>query len=70
MQLHIRHESLYFYREPVKRSIQNLCRIVRYVSDYLDACPLRGVRRGGGLESMRAEVTVSPSAQQQQQQQQ
>ena len=27
--------------------------------DYLDACPVRGVRRGGGNESMTAQVAVS-----------
>ncbi|MNH30151.1 Transglutaminase-like superfamily protein [compost metagenome] len=26
--------------------------------DYLDACPVRGVRRGGGVESMQASVQV------------
>lgn len=36
--------------------------------DYLDACPVRGVRRGGGIESMRVDVSVRTSAQQQQQQ--
>lgn len=29
-------------------------------ADYLDACPVRGVRTGGGLETMRAEVLVKP----------
>ena len=29
--------------------------------DYLDACPVRGVRRGGGAESLRATVLVSTS---------
>jgi transglutaminase-like putative cysteine protease len=38
--------------------------------DYLDACPVRGVRRGGGAEHMQVAVTVATSAQQQQQQQQ
>jgi len=35
--------------------------------DYLDACPVRGMRRGGGAESMLARVQVSslPQAQQQ-----
>ncbi|MBM4199356.1 MAG: transglutaminase family protein [Gammaproteobacteria bacterium] len=28
-------------------------------SDYLDACPVRGVRRGGGAETMSAKVEVS-----------
>jgi transglutaminase-like putative cysteine protease len=27
--------------------------------DYLDACPIRGVRRGGGAETMSAKVEVS-----------
>ncbi len=30
--------------------------------DYLDACPIRGVRRGGGAESMEAQVRVSAEA--------
>ena len=33
--------------------------------DYLDACPVRGVRRGGGLEQMEVAVSVAASAQQQ-----
>jgi len=33
--------------------------------DYLDACPVRGVRRGGGAEEMKVAVTVATSAQQQ-----
>ena len=28
--------------------------------DYLDACPVRGMRRGGGLEVMHAIARVSP----------
>lgn len=32
--------------------------------DYLDACPVRGVRHGGGLESMTAEVWVKTQQQQ------
>ena len=36
--------------------------------DYLDACPVRGVRRGGGAEEMYVAVSVATSAQQQQQQ--
>jgi transglutaminase-like putative cysteine protease len=36
--------------------------------DYLDACPVRGVRRGGGAEDMEVSVSVGSSAQQQQQQ--
>jgi transglutaminase-like putative cysteine protease len=34
--------------------------------DYLDACPVRGVRRGGGSEEMQVAVIVAASAQQQQ----
>jgi transglutaminase-like putative cysteine protease len=34
--------------------------------DYLDACPVRGVRRGGGAEEMKVAVIVAASAQQQQ----
>jgi transglutaminase-like putative cysteine protease len=33
--------------------------------DYLDACPVRGVRRGGGTEDMQVSVRVAASAQQQ-----
>jgi transglutaminase-like putative cysteine protease len=33
--------------------------------DYLDACPVRGVRRGGGAEDMHVSVIVAASAQQQ-----
>ena len=32
--------------------------------DYLDACPVRGVRRGGGAEAMEVAVIVAASAQQ------
>jgi hypothetical protein len=32
--------------------------------DYLDACPVRGVRRGGGVEEMHVMVSVAASAQQ------
>jgi transglutaminase-like putative cysteine protease len=32
--------------------------------DYLDACPVRGVRRGGGPEEMRVAVLVAASEQQ------
>lgn len=32
--------------------------------DYLDACPVRGVRRGGGPEEMKVAVMVAMSAQQ------
>ncbi|MFX1680288.1 transglutaminase family protein [Mitsuaria sp. CC2] len=35
-------------------------------ADYLDACPVRGVRTGGGLETMRAEVLVKPGTSDQQ----
>ncbi|MBC7211402.1 MAG: transglutaminase family protein, partial [Pseudomonas sp.] len=35
--------------------------------DYLDACPVRGMRRGGGTESMQAQVLVSSKPQLQQQ---
>ncbi|MBO3275615.1 transglutaminase family protein [Pseudomonas schmalbachii] len=38
--------------------------------DYLDACPVRGMRRGGGCEQMHAHVRVAPGQQQQAQQQQ
>ena len=33
--------------------------------DYMDAAPIRGVRQGGGRESMSVAVTVASSAQQQ-----
>jgi hypothetical protein len=33
--------------------------------DYLDAGPVRGVRRGGGPEELRVMVNVATSAQQQ-----
>jgi len=36
--------------------------------DYLDACPVRGMRRGGGFEHMRAQVHVTPMGQMAQQQ--
>ena len=32
--------------------------------DYLDACPVRGMRRGGGAEQMQAQVFVHPQPQQ------
>lgn len=32
--------------------------------DYLDACPVRGVRRGGGTEEMRVAVSIAASMQQ------
>ncbi|WP_422416397.1 transglutaminase family protein [Pseudomonas sp. GZD-222] len=35
--------------------------------DYLDACPVRGMRRGGGFEQMHAKVLVTPSFTAQQQ---
>ncbi|MFJ4145296.1 transglutaminase domain-containing protein [Pseudomonas sp. NPDC089734] len=31
--------------------------------DYLDACPVRGMRRGGGYEQMHAKVSVQPQVQ-------
>lgn len=31
-------------------------------ADYLDACPVRGVRLGGGVETMHAQVLVKPEA--------
>ncbi|MES2817591.1 MAG: transglutaminase family protein [Pseudomonadota bacterium] len=34
--------------------------------DYLDACPVRGVRRGGGSEEMQVQVFVAPLRQAQQ----
>ena len=34
--------------------------------DYLDACPVRGMRRGGGVEQMKAHVEASPIRVQQQ----
>lgn len=33
--------------------------------DYLDACPVRGVRRGGGPEEMQVAVSIAASVQQQ-----
>lgn len=35
--------------------------------DYLDACPVRGMRRGGGVEQMHARVDVAPLLQVQEQ---
>lgn len=35
--------------------------------DYLDACPVRGMRRGGGFEQMHAKVLVTPTLGAQQQ---
>ncbi|WAC73965.1 transglutaminase family protein [Roseateles sp. SL47] len=35
-------------------------------ADYLDACPVRGVRLGGGTETMRAQVLVKPATPDQQ----
>lgn len=32
--------------------------------DYMDACPVRGVRRGGGLEEMQVAVRIASAAQQ------
>lgn len=36
--------------------------------DYMEACPIRGVRRGGGTETMEVSVNVAAHAQSQQQQ--
>jgi transglutaminase-like putative cysteine protease len=47
----------------------NHCRLA-VGRDYLDACPVRGVRRGGGAEEMQVAVFVATSAQSQEQQQQ
>ncbi len=47
-------------------AVRNYCRLA-VGRDYLDAAPVRGVRRGGGGESMTATVLVAESAQQQQQ---
>jgi transglutaminase-like putative cysteine protease len=35
--------------------------------DYLDACPVRGMRRGGGFEQMHAKAVVAPMIQVQRQ---
>ncbi|SDQ50047.1 Transglutaminase-like enzyme, putative cysteine protease [Pseudomonas sp. UC 17F4] len=35
--------------------------------DYLDACPVRGMRRGGGFEQLHAKVLVTPTLNAQQQ---
>jgi transglutaminase-like putative cysteine protease len=43
----------------------NHCRLA-VGRDYLDACPVRGVRRGGGSEQMEVLVRVAPVAQQSQ----
>jgi hypothetical protein len=37
--------------------------------DYLDACPVRGMRRGGGIEQMHAQVEVEAAPRLQVQQQ-
>ena len=47
-------------------AVGNYCRLA-VGRDYLDAAPVRGVRRGGGGEKMEANVLVAESAQQQQQ---
>ncbi|MGO9036651.1 MAG: transglutaminase family protein [Steroidobacteraceae bacterium] len=47
-------------------AIRTYCRLA-VGRDYLDAAPVRGVRHGGGGESMEAAVMVAESAQQQQQ---
>jgi hypothetical protein len=31
--------------------------------DYLEACPVRGVRRGGGEEAMKVEVSIHANQQ-------
>jgi transglutaminase-like putative cysteine protease len=46
-------------------AIRTYCRLA-VGRDYLDAAPVRGVRQGGGGESMTATVLVAESAQQQQ----
>jgi transglutaminase-like putative cysteine protease len=46
-----------------KSAHTNYCRLA-VGRDYLDACPVRGVRRGGGHEDMQVIVTVGASAQQ------
>jgi len=40
----------------------NHCRLA-VGRDYLEACPVRGVRRGGGQEAMRVEVSINASQQ-------
>lgn len=47
-------------------AVRTYCRLA-VGRDYLDAAPVRGVRRGGGGENMTATVLVAESAQQQQQ---
>ena len=47
-------------------AVRTYCRLA-VGRDYLDAAPVRGVRHGGGGESMEAKVLVAESAQQQQQ---
>lgn len=44
-------------------AVRHYCRLA-VGRDYLDAAPVRGVRRGGGGESMQATVSVAESAQQ------
>jgi transglutaminase-like putative cysteine protease len=46
-------------------AVRTYCRLA-VGRDYLDAAPVRGVRHGGGGESMEANVLVAESAQQQQ----
>jgi transglutaminase-like putative cysteine protease len=48
-----------------RAAIRTYCRLA-VGRDYLDAAPVRGVRQGGGGESMTATVVVAESAQQQQ----
>ncbi len=45
-------------------AVRTYCRLA-VGRDYLDAAPVRGVRRGGGSERMEANVLVAESAQQQ-----
>lgn len=47
-----------------RAAVRTYCRLA-VGRDYLDAAPVRGVRRGGGGETMQANVLVAESAQQQ-----
>ena len=49
-----------YYLSP---AVRTYCRLA-VGRDYLDAAPVRGVRQGGGGESMEASVLVAESAQQ------
>jgi len=42
---------------------QHHCRLA-VGRDYMEACPIRGVRRGGGDEEMRVSVSIAHSSQQ------